>query len=212
MKAIKTLLFSSVLAAAAGANAATIATFDYSDAYTTYGYSALTHKPILTTVYGNGTTAGSGTLDETGGVGTLTLNVSQYFVGTANAPAHQYDVSGTLVYTGSIDYSTNTFNITSGSLTLGACTANYGTGCAGVQENATTVVPFANQTVSLLNPTSVNIAGPVSGQPAYNDETWTFTPSNYTGQPSTPSVPVPAAAWLFGSGLLGLAGAARRRS
>jgi hypothetical protein len=28
----------------------------------------------------------------------------------------------------------------------------------------------------------------------------------------TPEVPVPAAAWLFGSGLVGLAGAARRRS
>jgi len=29
--------------------------------------------------------------------------------------------------------------------------------------------------------------------------------------PVTPTVPVPAAAWLFGSGLLGLAGTARRR-
>ncbi|HSB96376.1 MAG TPA: VPLPA-CTERM sorting domain-containing protein, partial [Spongiibacteraceae bacterium] len=30
-------------------------------------------------------------------------------------------------------------------------------------------------------------------------------------QPAAPAVPVPAAAWLFGSGLVGLAGAARRR-
>jgi hypothetical protein len=37
------------------------------------------------------------------------------------------------------------------------------------------------------------------------------TPSNWvTG--STPVVPVPAAVWLFGSGLLGLVGVARRRS
>jgi hypothetical protein len=32
-----------------------------------------------------------------------------------------------------------------------------------------------------------------------------------TGQPVTPTVPVPAAAWLMGSGLVGLAGVARRR-
>jgi hypothetical protein len=29
--------------------------------------------------------------------------------------------------------------------------------------------------------------------------------------PSTAAVPIPAAAWLFGSGLLGLAGMARRK-
>lgn len=38
-----------------------------------------------------------------------------------------------------------------------------------------------------------------------------FTFSNLTLVPDTPQVPVPAAAWLFGSGLLGLAGAARKR-
>jgi hypothetical protein len=38
----------------------------------------------------------------------------------------------------------------------------------------------------------------------------TFSPVLTAQQ--TPTVPVPAAAWLFGSGLLGLAGAARRRS
>jgi hypothetical protein len=33
-----------------------------------------------------------------------------------------------------------------------------------------------------------------------------------SGTAATPAVPVPAAAWLFGSGLLGLAGASRRRT
>jgi hypothetical protein len=35
--------------------------------------------------------------------------------------------------------------------------------------------------------------------------------SSYTGEISVAAVPVPAAAWLFGSGLIGLAGASRRR-
>ena len=34
---------------------------------------------------------------------------------------------------------------------------------------------------------------------------------NFTGTAAQPAVPVPAAAWLFGSGLMGLAGVARRR-
>jgi len=39
----------------------------------------------------------------------------------------------------------------------------------------------------------------------YYDEKWTF---NLT---TTPAVPIPAAVWLFGSGLLGLIGIARRK-
>ncbi len=37
-------------------------------------------------------------------------------------------------------------------------------------------------------------------------------PMNVTLHSQAPAVPVPAAAWLFGSGLLGLAGVARRRA
>ena len=43
-------------------------------------------------------------------------------------------------------------------------------------------------------------------QPAYEDTTINFTIGNIV-----PEVPVPAAAWLFGSGLLGLAGVGRKR-
>jgi hypothetical protein len=39
-----------------------------------------------------------------------------------------------------------------------------------------------------------------------------FVISNVTNGRDTPEVPVPAAAWLMGSGLLGLAGVARRRA
>lgn len=40
---------------------------------------------------------------------------------------------------------------------------------------------------------------------------WTKYDLNVTLHSQAPAVPVPAAAWLFGSGILGLAGAARRR-
>jgi hypothetical protein len=40
---------------------------------------------------------------------------------------------------------------------------------------------------------------------------WTKYDLNVTLSSQAPAVPVPAAAWLFGSGLLGLAGTARRR-
>jgi len=50
--------------------------------------------------------------------------------------------------------------------------------------------------------------GPFSGFNANFDMT-SVTMTNYTPTPS--AVPVPAAVWLFGSGLVGLAGIARRR-
>lgn len=43
----------------------------------------------------------------------------------------------------------------------------------------------------------------------YLDEQFVVT--NVTSESNTPEVPVPAAAWLFGSSLIGLAGVARRR-
>ena len=43
------------------------------------------------------------------------------------------------------------------------------------------------------------------GEPDYNDLTYLFT------NVSTTAVPVPAAVWLFGSGLVGLIGIARKK-
>lgn len=45
------------------------------------------------------------------------------------------------------------------------------------------------------------------------DATWTFSTISATGYSmSVATVPVPAAVWLFGSGLLGLVGVARRKA
>jgi hypothetical protein len=40
---------------------------------------------------------------------------------------------------------------------------------------------------------------------------WSFSGTLVPSEPPTPTVPVPAAAWMLGSGLVGLAGVARRR-
>jgi len=91
------------------------------------------------------------------------------------------------------------------SLTYGGTIAPYTEGVATTVLDSTSVamslarIPdgvdtnnnFANFASGCLTPGSPNIAG--------------------TGDCSVNAVPVPAAAWLFGSGLLGLAGIARRR-
>jgi hypothetical protein len=59
-------------------------------------------------------------------------------------------------------------------------------------------------TVSLASGGQINTLQLIAGSYTYERD-FQFTPA------TTPTVPVPAAAWLFGSGLLGLAGAARRR-
>jgi hypothetical protein len=65
---------------------------------------------------------------------------------------------------------------------------------------------FDYATGSTLNPSSGEFfAAHIAGF----DTTNGVTSAQFAG--STPAVPVPAAAWLFGSGLLGLAGIARRR-
>jgi len=56
----------------------------------------------------------------------------------------------------------------------------------------------------------INAGGPIVA----GVQSWVVTTPQFgspTFSPTLTAVPVPAAAWLFGSGLLGLAGTARRR-
>ena len=82
---------------------------------------------------------------------------------------------------------------------------------------------FNMTAVSINNQNSINLSlsgtGTVSGNGFDSTSgTWEFTAnatedSTFTWSSSTVSaVPVPAAVWLFGSGLLGLVGVARRRA
>lgn len=90
----------------------------------------------------------------------------------------------------------------------GLGTLNAGTNCDG---NAFACAGLAPNFVGPLNAGGSIVAG-VQAWTLQTPSLGTsvFTPL-LTDVTPTPEVPVPAAAWLFGSGLLGLAGAARRR-
>lgn len=106
-------------------------------------------------------------------------------------------------------------------------------GVAGVSANINSFVPVSNfftiggwqldlstlavtdQSASVL---TMNGAGVLSGNGFDpTGATWSFsaeTPTSYSmtiTSTGIPAVPVPAAVWLFGSGLIGLAGIARRK-
>ena len=183
MKTLKKLLAVSVVAVAGHASAAT---FDVSGSW----ISTATISGVAADI---AMTANSGTYDSTTGIGSWNL--------TADASA----------ITGAVITFDQTFTIDSatGVGTLNADASN----CTG------TGTAFA---VSLTcNGLGANFYGPldaggaiVAGQQAWAVLT-PVSPADVVFAPTltatTPAVPVPAAAWLFGSGLLGLAGTARRR-
>ena len=73
-----------------------------------------------------------------------------------------------------------------------------------------TSLTIDDQTAGVLN---LSGAGRLSGNGFdVTDATWSFSSQSLTSYSMTvTAVPVPAAVWLFGSGLIGLAGIARRK-
>ncbi len=205
MNAIKSLLAVSVLAAAGAANAATIASFDFNDHYTVYTNNT------LTTSRGTGqmTNPVSADLSDTG---VLTISgMTQLFFTTSGA--QQYHATANMTLTGTIDLAAGTFTVASTSTATSGCTADLTGGCVAVNGTKTLAIPAGdNAVIHLWAPSTSSFVDSqcVPGQcaAAWNVQTFSFTAK--TANP-TPTVPVPAAAWLFGSGLLGLAGTARRR-
>ncbi len=187
MNAIKTLLAVSALAAAGGAQAAIIATYDYS-------LSGTVADVRSDSVSGSDTGSGTATLDDSG---MLTLNgsrVATAYIGSFLAAATNTTVTTTFNGT----YAGGAFTATSGQIVPNSCFA----GCDRIFN-----MPVGYDSVSgtvLLSGGSINAVVVMNGFLLITD-TWTLTPT-------TPAVPVPAAAWLFGSGLLGLAGITRRRA
>lgn len=90
----------------------------------------------------------------------------------------------------------------SGSFTATGIGASFVTLASAPWDLATLNVHVASDLATILSITLVT-----SERTAQGIATTTYTLS----QSAAPEVPLPAAAWLFGSGLLGLAGAARRR-
>ena len=104
-----------------------------------------------------------------------------------------------------------------------ACDTNV-PDCSGVSPSG--LLPMILDTASNPNDFVPNTGGTIGGNPMqagpfsgsnanFDVQTLTFTSSDPNGSIGPfdpgPEIPVPAAVWLFGSGLLGLVGVARRR-
>lgn len=197
MKAIKSLAVVSALGIASTAGAATVGTYDVSNAVTISGVAT-----------GSFTETGTAVLDD---LGTLTIDKS----GLNSTNNGNFFLTSRIVWSGTYDSLTNTLAVTSGTVTnltctpgTSACSASLQLGVA--QTLSVTPNPTTNSGGGLPTPSTFD--GTLGG--AYRADVWQFAGNLHTKSVTTftPSaVPVPAAAWLFGSGLLGLAGTARRR-
>jgi hypothetical protein len=213
MKATNSLLAASVLIAlsAGAAHASTVATYNVTQTTTITGQTT-----------GSGTSTGSAILDSSG---VLTINLTNDISTAASGGFHS---TSQLVYTGS--YAGTVLTITGGTVQNLTCSPAIATNPAACS---------ANLLLGTIQPLSTYVAGTDSGglpltqvsagisydalfdssaltenilarNAAVGGQAITTTKTAFTN--TTPAaVPVPAAAWLFGSGLLGLAGTARRR-
>jgi hypothetical protein len=182
MQSIKTLLAIAVLSGAGVTHAATVATFNVSET----GTSAFTSQ-LLT---------GTAVLDDSG-------ILTETLVGTVDASALNLgiaNVTTTNVFNGTI--AGGVFTANSGTSTVTSCVSAL-SGCALLSVGVATTLTTATGSISLAGGGS--LVGTVTASGITLTATDTLTPV------AAPAVPVPAAAWLFGSGLLGLAGVTRRR-
>ena len=194
MKTFKSLLAVSVLSVAGTAGAATVGTFDVA-------------QTITSVMYG-----GSELLIQGSGVGSAVLDDSGFLDITITAGRTETQLTDTTTASiahilGSWDGSTFTSNLSGSTSTITSCTNNGGkpiNGCSSITLNSPQPFDSLSGSITLAGGT-VNTAQTNSGATTsgYFTLTGTTTPP--------PQVPIPAAAWLFGSGLLGLAGTARRR-
>lgn len=184
MNNFQKLIAVSVFAISGAAQAAVVGTYNVS----------VTGGTASSTQTGTGTAS----LDDSGSLTMIfaTMNQTAPNVGAASFS------NVTDVFSGS--YAGGTFTATSGVETItGPCTMVNGPLNLCQFTPLPSTVPFG--TVS----GSVSLAGGTINTSVVNlGQTNTLT---YTLTSNAPAVPVPAAAWLFGSGLLGLAGTARRR-
>lgn len=201
MNAFKTLLAVSVLAAAGAANAATVATFDATQTATSIVYHPAGDLQLVQPGNPNSGT-GSASLD---GSGILSITIPSFhlitLLGTDSFTANSVSINGT--------WDGTTFAASSASAQYTSCvngpTDGSNNTCSSVILN--NPLAFTASGTATLAGGTLTIISTAAADP---DSTTTYAIALTNGQ-AVPSVPVPAAAWLFGSGLLGLAGTARRR-
>ncbi len=194
MNAIKALLAVSVLAAAGAASAATVATYDIVGQSTSIAFDGLGGQNIVTASSGSGTAV----LDDSGAL-TITAHIAiTTFIGTDSTMDVIEAITGT--------WNGTTFTPTSSTQNFTGC---ENTPTAGADACSSLQIGVANPTTSVSG--SATLAAGSFDVVVANLDAGATTTYHYDLAASAPAVPVPAAAWLFGSGLLGLAGTARRR-
>jgi hypothetical protein len=202
MDSNKTLLVASaalsLFAASGVASASVVGTASETGTSTSF----FTSKGKLATAVSTLSLTGTGTLDSAGTY-TASDTGSVIVTGFPNGT-----LTATESFTGTYNAGTKTFTTTAGSLDILTCTGSK-TVCTGALNPA--LKPF---NTSVSGSLTVAAGGTLKGtafQPSAGtvgavSSLYTFT----VGAFKTP-VPLPPAAWLLGSGLLGLVGTARRR-
>lgn len=218
MNALKSLLAVSVLAAAGVASASTVQTYTVTTAVTQpvlYSTQDQSGNPVTYTLASNITGGGTATLDSSG---VLLLNLSSHAQLDITAVVNSALPPGSL-YSDTITTSTLTLattgayslNKTGSSTTTLTCT-NGPTDAVGSCNNITLNSPAALfGAASYYSSQGFTLSGGSFNIKSLNAGANVVTTYTLTAA-AAPAVPVPAAAWLFGSSLLGLAGAARRRA
>lgn len=193
MKAIQSLLAVSILAATGVVNAAVVATFNVS-------VDGTINSPPPQEATGTVTGIGTATLDDSG-ILTLYTDATTDMVLFGSVPAVA-TLNTTTTYSGTL--TGNSLAWTTGTNVLNSCTpgANGGLICANVTLD--TPAPAGMDE----NPMIFDLT--LGGITILHDTGSATAPVTYT-LTTMSAVPVPAAAWLFGSGLIGIAGVARRR-
>ena len=236
MKTTKTLLAASVLAAAGVANATVIDNYTVHVTGITTGLAtgsligdgtaslddgggvagAATLTIHLNNVYNNQPAAGAAAGFTGPGLPTFYTDITAVYVGSISADGLTFTntLTGQFpVVTVKKGVSTTSYVPSGGTNQITACrsgTIACPSALSTVPSNLTVWSATGSNAGGMLT-SPFTIAGGTNGSITNSVGTSVTGTNTYTFTNTAPAVPVPAAAWLFGSGLLGLAGTARRR-
>lgn len=163
----------------------------------TYNFSVSGSSTVAGAASGSGTSTGTAVWDDV--AGTVTLSTSGNNNITVGPTTYVLTISATANFSGNAG---SPFSPTSGDNTIDSCSDTVG-GFLCSQSGVGVTSNYNSVSGSLTAAGGTLFGETVSGsgtQTATADTTYTLS-----------AVPIPAAAWLFGSGLIGMAGVARRR-
>jgi len=204
MNAIKkTVLATAVLMSmGAGAAQAAVTNFDFVGSFVMFdGYDPTFSNPANVVDNGNGIAGdpvvGTMSIDDMTGAGTATMTGQPFFGSTWLATGITLQATGPGMVTANMLFH---WGDADGSTSCGLTNCDIGVTVGFAMMPTANPMAFSVTTVSSDMP-----AGPFAGfQPTFNGLATVVMPQA--------AVPVPAAAWLLGSGLLGLVGVARRKA